>query len=203
MCKIVHVIPVSDEVSKVTESVRNCGMPITSVALLLTKSSDAKVAEELRKVFSVLADVREIYVEEDFVSPALETINLAKKGFKPVIHVTNAPPVVALSLYTAAHLTRSLYVLDGRVIPLPPPKNLGRDRTRILKKLYENGGYVGSVTKLVDLIEGLDEKRYYAQRNRVKYHLFLLEKDGLIKMEKVGRYLEISLTDTGKLYAHL
>ncbi len=229
MTKVVHIMPVGLNKDRLLESIRRSGYPIQKVYLVLGKDKSLsgeedihKAADEVEKTLNVLVEVEKVYVDKlDVYAAALGMLEVIKRELDEnneiLINASDSPRTLCIACYIAAQLSGGkLYIAMPRYrggeeagiekiveIPIPPLKRISDDKIVIVKTIQEQGGEVGSINRLIELLEGKteDQKRYMAQRARMSYHLKGLEQDGLVEMNREGKNVKIRLTDLGKAYA--
>lgn len=101
------------------------------------------------------------------------------------------------------------------VMEIPSVRIIGPSAAgqEILKTLGKMGGSVRHETSLIQPLEGVkdffsdkketESKRAYLARKRAHLSRVLrsLEKEGYVRLSKKGRFVKVSLTDSGKLYS--
>jgi len=223
--KVIHVIPVGFKKDMLLESIRQSKHPIQKAYLVVGKDREEeiyRISEEIEKTLKVLVEVEIIHVDKlDVYTAVSEILRVIKKelteGNKVFVNVTDSPRTLCLAcvisaqlsgcrLYTAIPMYENgneVGIAEVIEIPIPKPKRISSDKMKLVKLVYENGGVIESINKLIDLFEGIsdDEKEYMSQRTKMSYNLRGLEEVGLVKMCRVGKNTKVILTNLGKAFA--
>ncbi|MFW5935869.1 MAG: DUF6293 family protein [Candidatus Hadarchaeota archaeon] len=224
MTKYVHLIPVSPKKDLLLSSLKKSNYPVQKAYLIMGRESELndglyEATEELEDTLKALIEIEKIYVDHlDVYSSVLDLIAIIKKelgdGNEVFINTTEPPGVLPIVCYICAQLTRTrLYAgipkkgeransVEVNEIPIPTPMRISKDKLSVLKTIEEHGGEVSSIEELIELCEGTrNEKRdYMAQRARMSYLIKDLRKKGLLDKQRVGKSVQISLTELGRAY---
>jgi DNA-binding transcriptional ArsR family regulator len=211
MAELVHVVAITSESSYVLESIKSIGYPINKAYIVYRKRESLNAAESVNRALSSLVESKILDFKGKRVYQMVwELLEIVReeieKGNSVLFNVTDADRSLCMALVIAAQISNSKIYLGSengtRFLQTPPLKKFSGDRIKILKVLVNEGGYVDSINRLIELVDGKieEQKRYMAQRARMSYHLNELEEDGLVLTERKGKHLKISVTDLGKAY---
>jgi len=211
MGEVVHVVAVASDGSSVLESIKSIGYPIHKAYVVYRNKESVGAVETVNRALSSLVESKildfggkKVY---QIVWELLEVVRKEiEKGNTILFNVTDADRYLCMALLIAAQVSNSKIYLSSEngasFLQTPPLKKFNGDRIKILKVLVNEGGYVDSINRLIELVDGKieEQKRYMAQRARMSYHLNELEEDGLVLTERKGKHLKIAVTDLGKAY---
>ncbi len=211
MGEVVHVVAIASDGSSVLESIKSIGYPIHKAYIVYRNKESVGAVETVNRALSSLVESKildfggkKVY---QIVWELLEVVRKEiEKGNTILFNVTDADRYLCMALLIAAQVSNSKIYLSSEngasFLQTPPLKKFNGDRIKILKVLVNEGGYVDSINRLIELVDGKieEQKRYMAQRARMSYHLNELEEDGLVLTERKGKHLKIAVTDLGKAY---
>ena len=222
MTRVVHVVPVGFTKETLLESLQY--YPVSKVVLVLgnkpeldTEQKAREVAKEIKKDLGVTQS-EEIYVDlEDISSAALQITGKItkeqKNGAEVKVNLSGSIRTIGIAAYLAALTTRSEAYIgipsyqDGKVrgissvvkVPLPPLKELSKEKTSILKTLDKELTLEELTAKLNPKIKR-GNKKYLHAKSLLSYHIKDLKKDGFIETKKEGKTLKIKTTTMGGIY---
>ncbi len=211
MGEVVHVVAMTSDAPSVLESIKSIGYPIHKAYIVYRNRESVGAVEMVNRALSSLVESKVLDFEGkkvyQIVWELLEVVRKEiEKGNTILFNVTDADRSLCMALLIAAQISNSKIYLGSEngasFLQTPPLKKFNGDRIRILKVLVNEGGYVDSINRLIELVDGKieEQKKYMAQRARMSYHLNELEEDGLVLTERKGKHLKIAVTDLGKAY---
>lgn len=218
MVKIAHIVPVGHTKETLTQSIDR--FSVSKVIFVLGKDTSLEsekrahaTAKEVEKEFpnvefeNILVDVDDIY---GTATKLIEKIRHEKaEGYDVKINLSGSLRPVGLAGYMAALFTSTpVYVgtpsySNGRAngirnlidIPLIPLKKFSREKMNIIKQIG-----LGNKT-LKEMIKDLPpESNFASEQSRLSYHLKDLKNDGIIKIERKGREINIELSELGNFF---
>ncbi|MDD4300455.1 MAG: DUF6293 family protein [Methanomicrobium sp.] len=222
--KITHIIFVGHHKERLTESLKMSGdYPVGKIILIVGEQSSSGeeksriVAEEIKKEFSVLIDTEIVYVDKkDVKKGALQLISLIKSekksGSRIVINISGSLRTFAVSAYIAGSITRSRLITsipkydknDNETgveeiieVPVLPVCFLHGEQKQIVLSIDKG---VGSLDELIMRMKPSMRKysdEFYKERSRLSHHLKVLEKNGFVVKNKIGRKISINLSELG------
>jgi|Deesub1362A_J573_1020465.scaffolds.fasta_scaffold01978_14 DNA-binding transcriptional ArsR family regulator len=209
MPKTVHILTLGSK-ERVLKSLRKSSHPVNKVYLVLESKKANSTADQIEKELKTLIEVEKIQVDSsDVYSAVLSLANAVREelneGNEVVLNLTGNSVKLAIVYFIVAQLSGSkLYISDSE-IPVPKLRKIGNEKLEVLWKLRDEGGEVFSVSKLIDLLEGIsdNEQEYMAQRAKIGYRIKNLEELGLVETQKIGRNVNIRLTKLGEAYVCL
>ncbi|MHA1267507.1 MAG: HFX_2341 family transcriptional regulator domain-containing protein [Candidatus Helarchaeota archaeon] len=194
------------------------GEPVTS-----GEFKARRIARELKKEFQLIWDVEERRIDKKNVFNATkQLIDLILQeqnaGSNVIINATGSLRIFSIAAYIASCCTKSRMItsipmydeLDNEVgieeiieLPLIPIEYPTEEQKKILL------GIKNEKILLKDLITHLNstiinqKEKLQKERSRISHHLSNLEEMNLIKRNKVGKNIRISLTFLGKIMAKI
>ncbi|MFN3384093.1 MAG: DUF6293 family protein [Archaeoglobaceae archaeon] len=214
MSEFVHVIAVDSNQSAILESIKTIGYPIHRAYLVYRRREALKIVEDLQGILKSLIETKTLNLEDrnvfEITWDLLRLIREETEKKNTVfLNISDADKNLAVAFLLSAQISkvRIYMMLDSKAgfIQTPPAKSYNQERIRILKILFDDGGSVESINRLIELLEGRteDQKKYMAQRAKITYHLNELAEDNLVMTQRKGKNLRVSLTELGKAYVIL
>lgn len=211
MSEFVHVIAVDSNQSAVLESVKTIGYPIHCAYLIYRKKEASKIAQSLVETLKSLVETKTLSFEEkNIYEITWELLGLIRKEVEKenivFLNMSDADKILAIAFMLSAQISGvRVYMMFGSradFVQNPPVKTYNQERIKILKVLFDDGGVVDSINRLIELVEGKteDQKKYMAQRAKITYHLNELAEDNLVVTQRKGKNLKVILTELGKAY---
>ncbi len=211
MSEFVHVIAVDSNQNAILESIKTIGYPIHRAYLVYRRREASKIVEDLEGILKSLVETKTLKLEgRNVFEITWDLLRLIReemeKGNTVFLNISDADKNLAVAFLLSAQISKvKVYMmLDSKAgfIQTPPSKSYNQERIKILKILFEDGGSVESINRLIELLEGRteDQKKYMAQRAKITYHLNELAEDNLVVTQKKGKNLRVSLTELGKAY---
>ena len=213
----IHIATVGLTKEPILQGIR--AYPVDKLILLHSNDDESEensknIREEL-KPLGITCELIEVnaYALEDVI---LNILHIQKSNPKDNLHInlTGGTKVMAASALLAGYILglNVYYLLDGTIernkgkdikeltLELPIPKTslkeLEEIQSKIISFIAQEGG------KLEKANTALNEKLKISKQN-ASYHLKQLENKELITIESTGRNKDVTLTNTGKLFARM
>jgi len=214
---VTHLSVVGHHKEKIVDSIKR--YPVSRVVLLVEEDERMEeIAKEIEKEIHGFVETEMFVVDrENIIESALKIIELIneekKKGYEVKLNIADATDNISVACYIAALITEvEIYsalsrVEDGKVVgvsevysvPLFPIKDVGEERVKILKILYESE--INSMDEIIyKLNPDVKEKELLGERARVSYHIKMLKTAGFVESQRVGKNVKLSITPLGEIY---
>lgn len=231
MTLVTHIAIVGHHKEKVIDSIRR--FPVGRVLLLVARGERDLIerAREIeREIRGVEVEIVEVERENFFesVEKIIELINREKDMNHEVkLNIADSSDNLGVACYIAALVTEAeIYsavsrIEDGRVtgvsdvysIPLFPIKDVGGERIRILKILYESE--INSMDEMIRRLNpDVKEEKILGERARISYrrikmpyrrikmlyHIKILKNEGFVEGGRAGKSVRLRITKLGEIY---
>jgi|Deesub1362B_J571_1020462.scaffolds.fasta_scaffold00065_23 DNA-binding transcriptional ArsR family regulator len=215
---VTHISVVGHNKEKIIDSIKR--YPVSRVVLLTEKDEESvkDVAKEIEKEIRGFVETEIVEVEkENIIESTLKIIQLIneekERGRDIKLNIADSIDNLGVACYLAALITGvEIYsgiskVEEGRIvgvsevynIPLLPIKDVGEERVKILKILYESE--INSMDEIIyKLNPDVKEKELLGERARISYHIKMLRTDGFVESQRVGKNVRLKITKLGEIY---
>ena len=226
MKRITQIILVGHTKQRLIEAIKQ--FPLGKIILVLGDNPQlegealvVETANAVEEVFSGLISIERITVKkEDVLSAAIKILEVImteiRAGLDIQINISGSLRQMAIACYIAALVSKTqIYsvipeynpqyeeVGISRVhyIPLFPIKKLSPIKLQILQTLAKEA-VVGSINELITKIySNPPDNSNNTLRAKTSYYLKELEKDGFILKERLGKSVNIKMTQIGNIYS--
>lgn len=217
MTLVTHISVVGKYKEKVIESIKH--YPVNRVVLLMERDEKYReVAQAIEKEIKGFVGTEIVEMErEDILKNAMKVIDLIneerEKGYDVKLNISDSADNLGVSCYLAALATGvEIYsamskVEDGKIVgvssvyevPLFPLKEVGEEREKIMRILYESE--INSMDEIIYKINpNVKEKELLGERARISYHIKMLKDYGFVESQRTGKNVRLRLTSLGELY---
>ncbi|MDK2781990.1 MAG: hypothetical protein PWR13_1018 [Archaeoglobi archaeon] len=217
MTLVTHISVVGKYKEKVIESIKH--YPVNRVVLLMERDEKYReVAQAIEKEIKGFVGTEIVEMErEDILKNAMKVIDLIneerEKGYDVKLNISDSADNLGVSCYLAALATGvEIYsamskVEDGKIVgvssvyevPLFPLKEVGEEREKIMRILYESE--INSMDEIIYKINpNVKEKELLGERARISYHIKMLKDYGFVESQRTGKNVRLRLTPLGELY---
>lgn len=225
MKSLTQIVLVGHTKERLIDGIRQ--FPIEKIILVLGENPKLEgeekvieVANVVEAVFKEIAMVKKIYVnKEDIFLSAQKILEIiikeAKEGREIMINISGSLRQMAIACYIAAlvsnipiysaipkydHDFKEIGVSEICQVPFFPIKEITGIKMDILK-ILEKEEKIESIDMLIKKIYStILGDTYNRFRAKISYYLKELEEEGFIQKKRIGKKVNIDLTQTGKIY---